>query len=484
MDDFDLLFAIEESEEEGINDKNIKNKCRYANIMKSLGIDVHSCNHEPKKNAILCYDHKICEICQNPTINKSKLCVICKCSYDNCGEKRVVDSTCGQHKCISCGKEKLTYQKQCKNCKCIITKCSETKMKNGYVCENHACDHCDTYMKNPLNNHNNWIKGQPCPNNICKCISGYCNDPLINKFTCLTHLCPYCEHLYDSANCLPEKGDYYRKYIYHIIVKGMSHETNRKAGIDCPNQKVIECTAGSQGYNKSKNCIKLILDDDDYPWNKYAKEKLCVECYNENKCTMCYNNVIKSFELKVCNNCTFEFACLNCNKKYSRKKSVGLPELCPLCMSKVNACVDCKKVFPLDSIEFPPDNIYPNKFFCATCISLTGVCDSEPSCMKRASLISLKVNDEFNQYINRIHCRKDNKVSIDLIYNLVIHLLWQVKTVETYYKTLRLLTRSSLASDKEIVNYLPNNDTDNVLGLFIRCSDLPSELFWYILKMI
>ena len=271
------------------------------------------------------------------------------------------------------------------------------------------------------------------------------------------------------------------------ICQNPTENGNTKLCIVCDN-KDVTCFS-MNGYIVSSKCLKIItpkykhvsrqLQKYDYT-HIYKKNKICEECYNLNKCSLCHKNLklINYFLHDVCAACIYEFNCLNCNKAWAKKYEKA-PDLCPECIPKVNACNTCKKVFPLKSIEFSLEQLD-----CAICIATNDKIITDTSCMIKASLIYWRTNGQFYQYIKNIYERKDNKVNIDLIYHLVIHLLWEIKTPETYYKTLKLLTRSNFASNEEIINYLPKSDMDNLLGLFVRCANLSHDLFWYIMKMI
>lgn len=488
--DFDTIFENYQDldEEEDLNPIIIR--CQYSEIMNENCKDMYpsqkfyGCSHIVKPNSRLCAYHLDCHNCGNPTVNKNSLmCAICKCDCQNCNEIKLDNSNyCKDHSCNNCKQFKNRYwDKLCTDCKCYDIDCKNIKIKNGNCCEIHSCNFCDSYMKIPESNTSNYIKGMICPNDICKCIVNGCTNKLNNKFCCEMHTCKYCEDLYDKSDLKDVfMEQYFRSTAVHIAVKGKRQVIDLINGIMCKNQPVKNCLAESSGYMKSNKCSTVIAANKD--------DNICSNCQHTNRCFNCRTKIIdiEYLNYKACKDCIYKYECLNCNKKCLEYIDNMQNKLCSECDKIVNACHTCKNIFVIGSIEFPPVNIYPKSFNCAKCISIDKNHYNHYSKEThiKASMISWKLQiDDFNDYIKRIYERKDNKIKIELLYNLVIHLLDEIKTPMTYYKTLKLLSRSKESKDDIIVEYLPTSN-DNLIGLFIRCANLPNELFWHILENI
>ena len=488
--DFDTIFEINDLSEEEFE---IVIRCQYSEIMNRNCKDKNKrfcpCNHIVKPNSNLCAYHLDCLNCGNPTDNKnSTLCYICKCDGPGCNTKKSDSSNyCNAHPCIKCKKFRHRYWNNlCDDCKCFKIDCKDPKIKGGNTCIDHSCNFCDTYMATPDSKKNPVNEETGCPNSICKCIVFGCNNNLINKFCCERHKCDFCDDLYNTADVKDITMDScYRSTVVHVSNKKSNVSIDLLNGIKCKNQPIKDCLAKKLGYKKSDNCKDILAES--------CINELCCDCRRINKCVVCRDSMIDIAYLKyeVCSNCIFEYNCLNCKKECMKPKNKYLIELCKDCDKIVNSCIECRNVSEIGSIEFPPLDIYDKSLICANCLATNNSGYSNyyngNYIQNKAAMISWKLQiADFNSYIQRIYERKNNKIKLELIYELVIHLLDEIRTPDTFYKTLKLLTRSEIASNNIVMGNLPNNYNKeyNLIGLFIRCANLPNELFWKIVKTI
>lgn len=458
--------------------------CIYHEEMKILGIDVSICAEKTTDKKKYCKNHNKCKKCGILTGKRNLYyCPMCICPYNECSNKKEDGfDDCNKHICFICKNEKDVSIPYCNKCICPFSQCTNPITKPYKGCIIHSCGNCkELYGLN-----------KKCKSEECCCL--VCKNEKVNGVSCYTHSCKICKDLYGLAKEFTI--DNYKTV--HAITENSHLEImsyNNDYVKNCPNIKVLECNSSNSSnsrFSKSDKCIGIYPIDNNY--NKYVCNKICIFCFDFNKCVKCNSN-LKSDNpdiLKFGNYCNFCYVagkCKNCDNIWCHDKYKHFHELCDICNDKVLFCWDCKNVYDINSLEFfefkySKDNNYNR---CANCIvTKYHSLSYSDNIYRRSAMLVFRLDTctLYDKIIQNIYCDfNPNKISYDDLFELVLILYSKCNCRKIFMNC--LINFLEIKDNKKFKRrILQIKSNDNIAEVMIRCARLPLEIFMIILKKI
>ncbi len=448
-----------------------QHRCKYPELCSTRGLFVSNCSDHPRRGMPFCYKHKKqCLECSFPTAAPYlDFCAKCAdniCKTPCCRNMRIENSSfCSEHACFKC-MEKLRAKGSdyCDLCKC--SECKKEALANQR-CEDHTCGYCGVPVNPVLIRPGFNICDQ------CKCSIKNCYSRRVNSLTCADHACFLCLPFYNGS----DKDQHQRHFgdsndlwgntkKIHIWLGGVwfkARAAPKQVSFKdmCP-REFDRCRAKEDGWNVSEKCLEAVHEH---------SEKICYECALKNQCKVTYCCKKKSSpSARFCEAHNMKKTCI-CGTEFIGNDQDWFFVCSSSCQNKVVRCRGkCGNLFYKASNSFRYQ--YKNYLFeCISCIQfhkklpLSVIMTKWRMCY--ASFWKKYVLDILREYpLARQFTEQELSDMGAFVYCGV-----QPKFFRHFFRN-------------ELARPNPEAYSDSTIGLFLRCSNLPWDVFHLILGFL